>query len=163
MLHTHLCTWMYIVYIYLYILPFFNYYLIDLFLYFSLLWHWQQRKNIIVQVIYFLTVHMTINTYYCTWEIVTFENKSRDKSHEHTLKIALYLQIIIIMIKIQTLFTGVLFCSRKHALNCHRMKPALFNVLCEIKEKTGKSSFFSSFKQQHEPHCRLVCYCREIS
>lgn len=30
---------------------------------------------------------------------------------------------------------------RKHALNCHRMKPALFNVLCEIKEKTGKFSF----------------------
>ncbi|TRY58618.1 hypothetical protein DNTS_007618, partial [Danionella cerebrum] len=29
--------------------------------------------------------------------------------------------------------------ARKHALNCHRMKPALFNVLCEIKEKTGKS------------------------
>uniref|UniRef100_A0A7N8XIF2 Pre-B-cell leukemia homeobox 1a n=1 Tax=Mastacembelus armatus TaxID=205130 RepID=A0A7N8XIF2_9TELE len=28
--------------------------------------------------------------------------------------------------------------ARKHALNCHRMKPALFNVLCEIKEKTGK-------------------------
>uniref|UniRef100_A0A2K6MIM3 Pre-B-cell leukemia transcription factor 1 n=1 Tax=Rhinopithecus bieti TaxID=61621 RepID=A0A2K6MIM3_RHIBE len=27
--------------------------------------------------------------------------------------------------------------ARKHALNCHRMKPALFNVLCEIKEKTG--------------------------
>ncbi|CAI5638990.1 pre-B-cell leukemia transcription factor 1 isoform X2 [Archocentrus centrarchus] len=26
--------------------------------------------------------------------------------------------------------------ARKHALNCHRMKPALFNVLCEIKEKT---------------------------
>ncbi|VFV30935.1 pre-b-cell leukemia transcription [Lynx pardinus] len=26
----------------------------------------------------------------------------------------------------------------KHALNCHRMKPALFSVLCEIKEKTGK-------------------------
>lgn len=26
---------------------------------------------------------------------------------------------------------------RKHALNCHRMKPALFTVLCEIKEKTG--------------------------
>ncbi|KAG8523643.1 Pre-B-cell leukemia transcription factor 1, partial [Galemys pyrenaicus] len=25
--------------------------------------------------------------------------------------------------------------ARKHALNCHRMKPALFNVLCEIKEK----------------------------
>lgn len=27
---------------------------------------------------------------------------------------------------------------RKHALNCHRMKPALFSVLCEIKEKTGE-------------------------
>ncbi|XP_038651068.1 pre-B-cell leukemia transcription factor 1-like isoform X3 [Scyliorhinus canicula] len=26
--------------------------------------------------------------------------------------------------------------ARKHALNCHRMKPALFNVLCDIKEKT---------------------------
>ncbi|EFB24440.1 hypothetical protein PANDA_002081, partial [Ailuropoda melanoleuca] len=29
--------------------------------------------------------------------------------------------------------------ARKHALNCHRMKPALFNVLCEIKEKTGRT------------------------
>ncbi|XP_071499955.1 pre-B-cell leukemia transcription factor 2-like isoform X2 [Diadema antillarum] len=28
--------------------------------------------------------------------------------------------------------------ARKHALNCHRMKPALFSVLCEIKEKTGE-------------------------
>ena len=27
---------------------------------------------------------------------------------------------------------------RKHALNCHQMKPALFSVLCEIKEKTGR-------------------------
>ncbi|XP_048338246.1 uncharacterized protein LOC125424852 [Sphaerodactylus townsendi] len=27
--------------------------------------------------------------------------------------------------------------AKKHALNCHRMKPALFTVLCEIKEKTG--------------------------
>lgn len=26
--------------------------------------------------------------------------------------------------------------ARKHTLNCHRMKPALFQVLCEIKEKT---------------------------
>uniref|UniRef100_A0A8C0KFD4 PBX homeobox 4 n=1 Tax=Canis lupus dingo TaxID=286419 RepID=A0A8C0KFD4_CANLU len=26
--------------------------------------------------------------------------------------------------------------KKKHALNCHRMKPALFSVLCEIKEKT---------------------------
>ena len=27
--------------------------------------------------------------------------------------------------------------ARKHALNCHRMKSALFSVLCEIKGKTG--------------------------
>ncbi len=26
--------------------------------------------------------------------------------------------------------------SRKHTLNCHRMKPALFSVLCQVKEKT---------------------------
>lgn len=31
-----------------------------------------------------------------------------------------------------------LLSYRKHALNCHRMKPALFSVLCEIKEKTGE-------------------------
>ncbi|OBS66389.1 hypothetical protein A6R68_05071 [Neotoma lepida] len=30
--------------------------------------------------------------------------------------------------------------AKKHALNCHRMKPALFSVLCEIKEKTGKTA-----------------------
>ncbi|XP_059405024.1 pre-B-cell leukemia transcription factor 1-like isoform X2 [Carassius carassius] len=29
--------------------------------------------------------------------------------------------------------------AKKHGLNCHRMKPALFTVLCEIKEKTGLS------------------------
>uniref|UniRef100_A0A665WLJ0 Uncharacterized protein n=1 Tax=Echeneis naucrates TaxID=173247 RepID=A0A665WLJ0_ECHNA len=28
--------------------------------------------------------------------------------------------------------------ARKHALNCHRMKPALFSVLFEMKEKTGE-------------------------
>ncbi|XP_042252081.1 pre-B-cell leukemia transcription factor 3-like isoform X1 [Thunnus albacares] len=27
--------------------------------------------------------------------------------------------------------------AKKHGLNCHRMKPALFSVLCEIKEKTA--------------------------
>ncbi|KAJ8680767.1 hypothetical protein QAD02_016554 [Eretmocerus hayati] len=32
--------------------------------------------------------------------------------------------------------------ARKHTLNCHRMKPALFSVLCEIKEKTGKLENF---------------------
>lgn len=49
----------------------------------------------------------------------------------------------IVLQWIQTLNRVVLMCSlslscRKHALNCHRMKPALFSVLCEIKEKTGK-------------------------
>ncbi|XP_076584747.1 pre-B-cell leukemia transcription factor 1-like [Chaetodon auriga] len=29
--------------------------------------------------------------------------------------------------------------ARKHALNCHRMKPALFSVLCDIKERTALS------------------------
>ena len=29
--------------------------------------------------------------------------------------------------------------ARKHTLNCHRMKPLLFHVLCEIKEKTALS------------------------
>lgn len=29
--------------------------------------------------------------------------------------------------------------ARKHALNCHRLKPALFSVLCEVKEKTALS------------------------
>ncbi|KAM4021885.1 pre-B-cell leukemia transcription factor 1 isoform 1-T1 [Anomaloglossus baeobatrachus] len=32
--------------------------------------------------------------------------------------------------------SAILTPQGKHALNCHRMKPALFNVLCEIKEKT---------------------------
>ena len=27
--------------------------------------------------------------------------------------------------------------ARKHTLNCHRMKPALFSVLCEVKERTS--------------------------
>lgn len=40
---------------------------------------------------------------------------------------------------------------RKHALNCHRMKPALFNVLCEIKEKTGQLQLLS-----HPPFHPLI-------
>lgn len=36
--------------------------------------------------------------------------------------------------------------ARKHTLNCHRMKPALFSVLCEIKEKTGIYCFISSME-----------------
>ncbi|GIX91522.1 pre-B-cell leukemia transcription factor 3 [Caerostris extrusa] len=31
--------------------------------------------------------------------------------------------------------------ARKHTLNCHRMKPALFSVLCEIKEKQVSVNF----------------------
>ncbi|MGH0160647.1 UNVERIFIED_CONTAM: hypothetical protein FKN15_046867 [Acipenser sinensis] len=36
--------------------------------------------------------------------------------------------------------------ARKHALNCHRMKPALFNVLCEIKEKTDANALKSLYR-----------------
>ncbi len=39
----------------------------------------------------------------------------------------------------------VFFVHRKHALNCHRMKPALFSVLCEIKEKTGNLIYLLMF------------------
>ena len=46
----------------------------------------------------------------------------------------------------KTTFEILIFCiltpfkfilqARKHTLNCHRMKGALFSVLCEIKERT---------------------------
>lgn len=43
--------------------------------------------------------------------------------------------------------------ARKHALNCHRLKPALFGVLCEIKEKTVCRTFlelrFRFFSKTH--------------
>ncbi|CAN0350183.1 unnamed protein product [Lampetra fluviatilis] len=35
--------------------------------------------------------------------------------------------------------------ARKHGLNCHRMKPALFSVLCEIKEKTDTARDIGMF------------------
>ncbi|XP_047425007.1 pre-B-cell leukemia transcription factor 3-like isoform X2 [Mugil cephalus] len=38
--------------------------------------------------------------------------------------------------------------AKKHGLNCHRMKPALFSVLCEIKERIGLSI---SGAQEEEP------------
>ena len=43
--------------------------------------------------------------------------------------------------------------ARKHTLNCHRMKPALFSILCEIKERTAlnlrnMNSEVSCLKQQ---------------
>lgn len=37
-----------------------------------------------------------------------------------------------------TISHAIFSFPRKHTLNCHRMKPALFSVLCEIKEKTGE-------------------------
>ncbi|XP_065093071.1 homeobox protein extradenticle isoform X1 [Ochlerotatus camptorhynchus] len=40
--------------------------------------------------------------------------------------------------------------ARKHTLNCHRMKPVLFAVLCEIKEKTGMYSVLSLRNTQEE-------------
>ncbi|XP_066065292.1 LOW QUALITY PROTEIN: pre-B-cell leukemia transcription factor 4-like [Chamaea fasciata] len=44
--------------------------------------------------------------------------------------------------------------ARKHALNCHRMKPALFSVLCEIKEKTALS--VRSLPEEDPPDAQLL-------
>uniref|UniRef100_A0A673JWS6 Pre-B-cell leukemia transcription factor 1 n=1 Tax=Sinocyclocheilus rhinocerous TaxID=307959 RepID=A0A673JWS6_9TELE len=41
--------------------------------------------------------------------------------------------------------------AKKHGLNCHRMKPALFSVLCEIKEKTGLSIRGSQDEDPSDP------------
>ncbi|KAG5856586.1 pre-B-cell leukemia transcription factor 2 isoform X1 [Anguilla rostrata] len=41
--------------------------------------------------------------------------------------------------------------AKKHALNCHRMKPALFSVLCEIKEKTGLSMRSNQEEEPQDP------------
>ncbi|XP_077576269.1 pre-B-cell leukemia transcription factor 2 [Stigmatopora nigra] len=41
--------------------------------------------------------------------------------------------------------------AKKHALNCHRMKPALFSVLCEIKEKTGLSMRNNQEEESQDP------------
>ncbi|XP_055384852.1 homeobox protein extradenticle [Condylostylus longicornis] len=44
--------------------------------------------------------------------------------------------------------------ARKHTLNCHRMKPALFSVLCEIKEKTVLS--FRNTQEEEPPDPQLM-------
>ncbi|KAM6188681.1 pre-B-cell leukemia transcription factor 4 isoform 1-T1 [Sarcoramphus papa] len=44
--------------------------------------------------------------------------------------------------------------ARKHALNCHRMKPALFSVLCEIKEKTVLS--IRGIQEEDPPDAQLM-------
>jgi hypothetical protein len=41
--------------------------------------------------------------------------------------------------------------SRKHALSCHRMKPALFDVLCQIKEKSVLSQRHIEFEDPPDP------------
>ncbi|KAM9458481.1 pre-B-cell leukemia transcription factor 1-like isoform 1-T1 [Salvelinus alpinus] len=44
--------------------------------------------------------------------------------------------------------------ARKHALNCHRMKPALFNILCDIKEKTVLS--IRGSQEEEPPDAQLM-------
>ncbi|XP_041698116.1 pre-B-cell leukemia transcription factor 1 isoform X2 [Coregonus clupeaformis] len=44
--------------------------------------------------------------------------------------------------------------ARKHALNCHRMKPALFNILCDIKEKTVLS--IRGGQEEEPPDAQLM-------
>nr|XP_054321070.1 pre-B-cell leukemia transcription factor 4 isoform X1 [Pongo pygmaeus] len=44
--------------------------------------------------------------------------------------------------------------ARKHALNCHRMKAALFSVLCEIKEKTVVS--IRGIQDEDPPDAQLL-------
>uniref|UniRef100_A0A6I8PGR3 PBX homeobox 3 n=1 Tax=Ornithorhynchus anatinus TaxID=9258 RepID=A0A6I8PGR3_ORNAN len=51
--------------------------------------------------------------------------------------------------------------AKKHALNCHRMKPALFSVLCEIKEKTGHTA--SLLLIDDEMTTLLLCFLMHLS
>lgn len=48
--------------------------------------------------------------------------------------------------------------AKKHGLNCHRMKPALFSVLCEIKEKTGECSFISRTMCPRNTSARMLLF-----
>ncbi|XP_055474880.1 pre-B-cell leukemia transcription factor 4 isoform X2 [Psammomys obesus] len=43
--------------------------------------------------------------------------------------------------------------ARKHALNCHRMKSALFSVLCEIK---GKAAVSIQYQEEDPPDAQLL-------
>lgn len=56
---------------------------------------------------------------------------------------------------------ALVFLHRKHALNCHRMKPALFSVLCEIKEKTG-TSFEINFSLDSRRAFHFVSMCSSL-
>ncbi|XP_068027383.1 LOW QUALITY PROTEIN: pre-B-cell leukemia transcription factor 4-like [Melanerpes formicivorus] len=44
--------------------------------------------------------------------------------------------------------------ARKHSLNCHRMKPALFSVLCEIKERAVLS--IRGLQEEDPPDAQLL-------
>lgn len=45
--------------------------------------------------------------------------------------------ISVILNQLMTITDQSLDEARKHSLNCHRMKPALFSVLCEVKKNTA--------------------------
>lgn len=49
--------------------------------------------------------------------------------------------------------------ARKHTLNCHRMKQALFVVLCEVKDKAGNYTFCYTFIIQILLKSKLVAHC----
>lgn len=86
---------------------------------------------------------LCVSTIYCWWMSVPVGNKvyQRMVCNSQPLSVSL-------------LF---FFHNRKHALNCHRMKPALFNVLCEVKERTGKlSDCFLVLTSSQEKGCMLI-------
>lgn len=49
--------------------------------------------------------------------------------------------------------------ARKHTLNCHRMKPVLFAVLCEIKEKTGMTNLTCLILLTFLFCPKALCFC----
>jgi len=53
--------------------------------------------------------------------------------------------ISVILDQLMTITDQSLDEARKHSLNCHRMKPALFSVLCEVKKNTALG-----FRNQHD-------------
>lgn len=54
--------------------------------------------------------------------------------------------------------------ARKHTLNCHRMKQALFVVLCEVKDKAGNCTlFFSQFLNEFFHRSLSEVECIHIS
>ena len=67
--------------------------------------------------------------------ITIFRKKDWNRS-QHIQYLAIFPFDIVISSQIMAVTDQSLDEARKHTLNCHRMKPALFSVLCEIKEKT---------------------------